>query len=92
MDFATSNPRSNSPPNPNTMLRRSEVLEGFGAAYSISLDCVLLGVGVNSLGMKTMLIGLATRVSCGCLGTSIVLSMVFGYCGLFPLGFCGLLQ
>ena len=72
---------------PKTMLRTSEVLEGFGAAYPISLDCVFLGVGVNPLGMKTMLIGLATRVGCGCLGASIVLSMVFSHCKLFPRGF-----
>ena len=36
---------------------------------------------------KTMLSGLAIRIGCGSRGASGVLSMVFGYCGLFPLGF-----
>ena len=56
---------------PKTMLRTSEVLEGFGAAYPISLDCVFLGVGVNPLGMKTMLIGFATRLVADALGLQV---------------------
>ena len=61
-----------------SMLRTHEAFEGFGAAYSISLDCGFLSVRVNPLGVETMLSGLAISVSCGSHGASMVLSMVFG--------------
>ena len=41
------------------------------------------------LGLKAMLIGFATRLVVGSRGASGVLSMVFGWCGRFPLRFCG---
>ena len=44
------------------------------------------------LGSKTMLIGFATRLVVGTRWASGVLSMVFGWCGRFSLGFCGLLE
>ena len=72
---------------PKTMLRTHAAFEGVGAAYSISLDCAFLKGMVNSLGSETMLIGFAARVGCGSHEASMVLSMVFGCCGLFPLGF-----
>lgn len=77
---------------PETMLRTHAAFEGVGAAYSISLDCAFLKGTVNSLGSETMLISFAARVGCGSQGASMVLSMVFGCCGLFPLGFCSLLD
>ena len=40
---------------PKTMLRTHAAFEGFGAAYSISLDCAFLRRGVNPLGVETML-------------------------------------
>ena len=63
---------------PETMLRTHAAFEGFGAAYSISLDCGFLRGGVNPLGVETMLSGLAISVGCGSYGASMVLSMVFG--------------
>lgn len=63
---------------PKTMLRTHEAFEGFGAAYSISLDCGFLRGGVNPLGVETMLSGLAISVGCGSYGASMVLSMMFG--------------
>ena len=77
---------------PKTMLRTHAAFEGFGAAYSISLDCAFLMRGVNPLGVETMLISFAARVGCGSHGASMVLSMVFGCCGLFPLELCSLLE
>ena len=77
---------------PKTMLRTHAAFEGVGAAYSISLDCAFLKGTVNSLGSETMLIGFAARVGCGSHGASMVLSMVFGCCGLFPLELCSLLE
>ena len=77
---------------PKTMLRTHAAFEGFGAAYSISLDCAFLRRGVNSLGSETMLIGFAARVGCGSHEASMVLSMVFGCCGLFLLELCSLLE
>ena len=77
---------------PETMLRTHAAFEGVGAAYSISLDCAFLRGTVNSLGSETMLIGFAARVGCGSHGASMVLSMVFGCCGLFPLELCSLLE
>ena len=77
---------------PKTMLRTHAAFEGFGAAYSISLDCAFLKGMVNSLGSETMLIGFAARVGCGSHGASMVLSMVFGCCGLFLLELCSLLE
>ena len=74
------------------MLRRRAAFVGVGAAYSISLDCAFLKGTVNSLGSETMLIGFAARVGCGSHGASMVLSMVFGCCGLFPLELCSLLE
>ena len=74
------------------MLRRRAAFEGFGAACSISLDCAFLRGGVNPLGVETMLIGFTARVGCGSHGASMVLSMVFGCCGLFPLELCSLLE
>ena len=68
----------NGPILPETMLRTHEAFEGFGAACSISLDCVFLSVRVNPLGVETMLSGLAISVGCGSHGASMVLSMVFG--------------
>ena len=44
---------------PKTMLRTHAAFEGFGAAYSISLDCAFLRGGVNPLGAETMLSRLA---------------------------------
>ena len=77
---------------PKTMLRTHAAFEGVGAADSISLDCAFLMRGVNPLGVETMLISFAARVGCGSHGASMVLSMVFGCCGLFPLELCGLLE
>ena len=77
---------------PKTMLRTHAAFEGFGAAYSISLDCAFLRGGVNPLGVETMLSGFAARVGWGSHGASMVLSMVFGWCGLFPLELCSLLE
>ena len=77
---------------PKTMLRTHAAFEGVGAAYSISLDCAFLKGTVNSLGSETMLIGFAARVGCGSHEASMVLSMVFGCCGLFPLELCSLLE
>ena len=77
---------------PETMLRTHAAFEGVGAAYSISLDCAFLRGTVNSLGSETMLIGFAARVGCGSHEASMVLSMVFGCCGLFPLELCSLLE
>ena len=74
------------------MLRRRAAFEGVGAAYSISLDCAFLKGMVNSLGSETMLIGFAARVGCGSHEASMVLSMVFGCCGLFLLELCSLLE
>ena len=73
------------------MLRTHAAFEGVGAAYSISLDCAFLKGMVNSLGSETMLIGFAARVGCGSHEASMVLSMVFGCCGLFLLELCSLL-
>ena len=84
-------PRSGLIP-PKTMLRTHAAFEGVGAVYSISLDCAFLRGTVNSLGSETMLIGFAARVGCGSHGASMVLSMVFGCCGLFPLELCSLLE
>ena len=75
-----------------TMLRAHAAFEGVGAADSISLDCAFLRGEVTPLGAETMLIGFATRVGCGSHGASMVLSMVFGWCGLFPLELCSLLE
>ena len=47
---------------------------------------------MNPLGVETTLSGLAISVGCGSYGASMVLSMVFSCCGLFPLGFCGWLE
>ena len=77
---------------PETMLRTHAAFEGVGAAYSISLDCAFLKGTVNSLGSETMLIGFAARVGCGSHEASMVLSMVFGCCGLFLLELCSLLE
>ena len=77
---------------PETMLRTHAAFEGVGAAYSISLDCAFLKGMVNSLGSETMLISFAARVGCGSHEASMVLSMVFGCCGLFPLELCSLLE
>ena len=74
------------------MLRTHAAFEGGGAAYSISLDCAFLKGTVNSLGSETMLIGFAARVGCGSHEASMVLSMVFGCCGLFLLELCSLLE
>ena len=84
-------PRSGLIP-PKTMLRTHAAFEGVGAAYSISLDCAFLRGTVNSLGSETMLISFAARVGCGSHEASMVLSMVFGCCGLFPLELCSLLE
>ena len=76
---------------PETMLRTHAAFEGVGAAYSISLDCAFLKGTVNSLGSETMLIGFAVRLVLGAVSmtyhAAFLLSMVFGCCGLFPLGF-----
>ena len=77
---------------PETMLRTHAAFEGVGAAYSISLDCGFLRGGVNPLGAETMLIGFAARVGCGSHEASMVLSMVFGCCGLYLLELCSLLE
>ena len=55
-------------------------------------DVLLLKGMVNSLGSETMLIGFAARVGCGSHEASMVLSMVFGCCGLFLLELCSLLE
>lgn len=68
----------NGPILPETMLRTHEAFGGFGAAYSIGLDCGFLRARVNPLGMETMLSGLAISVRCGSHGALMVLSMVFG--------------
>ncbi len=68
----------NGPILPETMLGIHETFGGFGAAYSISLDCGFLSVRMNPPGMETMLSGLAISVGCGSHGASMVLSMVFG--------------
>ena len=73
------------------MFRTHAAFEGVGAADSISLDCAFLRGRMNPLGTETMLIGFAARVGCGSHGASMVLSMVFGWCGLFPLELCSLL-
>lgn len=75
-----------------TMYRTHAAFEGVGAADSISLDCAFLRGVVNPLGAETMLSGFAARVGCGSHGASMVLSMVFGCCGLFPLELCSLLE
>ena len=82
----------NGPILPETMLRTHAAFEGVGAAYSISLDCAFLKGTVNSLGVETMLISFAAKVGCGSHGASMVLSMVFGCCGLFLLELCSLLE
>ena len=84
-------PRSGLIP-PKTMLRTHAAFEGVGAAYSISLDCAFLKGTVNPLGVETMLISFAAKVGCGSHGASMVLSMVFGCCGLFLLELCSLLE
>ena len=77
---------------PKTMFRTHAAFEGVGAADSISLDCAFLRGGVNPLGAETMLSGFAARLVVGGHGASMVLSMVFGCCGLFPLELCSLLE
>ena len=58
-----------------------------GVAGVLSMVFIYEEVCGGPIPPKTMLIGLATRVGCGCLGASGVLSMVFGHCKLFPRGF-----